>query len=260
MGFPILSTILLTPAAGMALILCVPRTKDKCVRMIALVCSGLTLALSLALVFRFDTAGTHMQFEERIPWIPSFGIDYTLGVDGLSITMVLLTAIVIFCGVICSWVVTYRVKDFYANMLFLVTGVFGVFMTSNLFFFFLFYEIAVIPMYLLIVIWGSTNKEYAAMKLTLYLLLGSALVIAAFLALYALPGVGTFDLFEIKTRAVFDPGFQLFWYPMLFFGFGVLAGCFPFHVWSPDGHVAAPTAASMLHAGVLMKQIGRAHV
>jgi NADH-quinone oxidoreductase subunit M len=126
-------------------------------------------------------------------------------------------------------------------------------MTTNLFFFFLFYEIAVIPMYLLIVIWGSTNKQYAAMKLTLYLLLGSALMFAGFLYIYSLPGAGTFDLITLKQNVHFTLHDQKILYLSLFLGFGVLAACFPFHVWSPDGHVAAPTAASMLHAGVLMK-------
>src|SRR5207237_3365951 len=137
------------------------------------------------------------------PWVPSYGINYSLGVDGLNVSMVLLTSIVIFCGILVSWTVKFRVKDFFANMLFLVAGVFGVFMTTNLFFFFLFYEIAVIPMYLLIVIWGSTNKQYAAMKLTLYLLLGSALMFAGFLYIYSLPGGGTFDLLQLKQTVTF---------------------------------------------------------
>ncbi len=144
-------------------------------------------------------------------------------------------------------------KDFFANLLFLVSGVFGVFMTTNLFFFFLFYEVAVIPMYLLIVVWGSTDKEYAAMKLTLYLLLGSALMFAGFLYMYALPGGHTFDLVQLKQNVQFSAQDQNVLFLGLFLGFGVLAACFPFHVWSPAGHVAAPTAASMLHAGVLMK-------
>ncbi len=253
MSFPILSSILLAPLTGLILVLLIPRSQPGLVRIVSLISASATLILSLMLLTHFDPRNAEFQFTERIAWIPSYGIDYALGLDGLSIAMVFLTSIVIFCGVIASWVITYRVKEFYANMLFLVTGVFGVFMTTNLFFFFLFYEIAVLPMYLLIVVWGSTNKEYAAMKLTLYLLLGSALIFAVFLALYALPGSGTFDLLALRQELQFSRQFQLVAYPMLFFGFGVLSGCFPFHVWSPDGHVAAPTAASMLHAGVLMK-------
>src|SRR3989338_2309165 len=253
MNFPILTYILLSPMIGMLAILLTPRAKEQLIRQIALVSALTTLVLSLLLFTRFIPNQAGFQFLEHIPWLPTLGIHYANGIDGLSITMILLTAIVIFTGVICSWTVTYRVKDFFVLMLFLVTGVFGVFMTTNLFFFFLFYEVAVLPMFLLILVWGSTHKEYAAAKLTLYLLLGSAFILTAFLAIYALPQAHTFDLLAIKQQVQFSPEFQKLFYPFLFFGFGVLAGCFPFHVWSPDGHVAAPTAASMLHAGVLMK-------
>ena len=251
--FPILSAILLCPIVGLFLILVTPKEKEGLVRLTALLASGLSLILSIMLSFRFDSSHPGFQLVENIPWVESYGIHYANAVDGLNISMLLLTAIVIFCGVLVSFTVQYRVKDFFANMLFLVSGVFGVFMTTNLFFFFLFYEIAVIPMYLLIVIWGSTNKQYAAMKLTLYLLAGSALMFAGFLYIYSLPGAHTFDLMAIKQNVVFTPGAQKILFLTLFLGFGVLAACFPFHVWSPDGHVAAPTAASMLHAGVLMK-------
>lgn len=251
--FPILTNILLSPIIGLFLVLMTPASKPQRVRIISLIASGATLILSILLLMKFDASQSGLQMVEHIPWLTRYGIHYTNGVDGLNVTMILLTAIVIFCGVICSWNITYRTKEFYALMLFLVSGVFGVFMTTNLFFFFLFYEVAVLPMYLLILIWGSTNKEYAAMKLTLYLLLGSALMLVGFLAIYSLPGAGTFDLVTLKSQVTFSPQFQIILYPVLFLGFGVLAGAFPFHVWSPDGHVAAPTAASMLHAGVLMK-------
>ena len=253
MNFPILTTILLCPVAGLFLILLTPARHENLVRVIALAASAATLVLSVYTCFIFNPAGAPFQLVENIAWIQSYGINYSTAVDGLNLSMILLTSIVIFCGVLVSWTVTYRVKDFFANMLFLVSGVFGVFMTTNLFFFFLFYEIAVIPMYLLIVIWGSTNKQYAAMKLTLYLLLGSALMFAGFLYMYSLPGSHTFDLVAIKQNVHFTPQIQNVLFLTLFVGFGVLAACFPFHVWSPDGHVAAPTAASMLHAGVLMK-------
>ncbi len=253
MPFPILSSILLCPIIGLSLILLTPRKYENLIRWIALLSSLGTLALSVYLCFIFNASDPAFQYVEHIEWIKSYGIHYANAVDGLNVSMLLLTAIVIFCGILVSWSVTYRVKDFFANMLFLVSGVFGVFMTTNLFFFFLFYEVAVIPMYLLIVIWGSTNKQYAAMKLTLYLLLGSALMFAGFLYIYSLPGARTFDLIAIKQNVVFTPQIQNILFLGLFLGFGVLAACFPFHIWSPDGHVAAPTAASMLHAGVLMK-------
>ena len=250
---PILSSILLAPVMGLVLILLTPGRFEKLIKLIALTAASVTVVLSLILISKFDPTITSWQFVERLEWVASYGIHYTNAVDGLNVAMILLTSIVIFCGILVSWNVTFRVKDFFANMLFLVAGVFGVFMTTNLFFFFLFYEVAVIPMYLLIVIWGSTNKQYAAMKLTLYLLLGSALMFAGFLYMYSLPGSHTFDLLHIKQNVTFSADQQNILFLGLFLGFGVLAACFPFHVWSPDGHVAAPTAASMLHAGVLMK-------
>ncbi len=253
MGFPILTTILLCPVVGLFAVLLMPRKCETLIKVTSLISAAATLVLSIILCFKFNSASSAFQFVENVTWIPSYGINYSNAVDGLNVSMILLTSIVIFCGILVSWSVTYRVKDFFANMLFLVAGVFGVFMTTNLFFFFLFYEIAVIPMYLLIVVWGSTNKQYAAMKLTLYLLLGSALMFAGFLYMYSLPGSHTFDLVLLKENVVFTPQVQNILYLALFVGFGVLAACFPFHVWSPDGHVAAPTAASMLHAGVLMK-------
>ncbi len=251
--FPILSAILLCPVVGLFAVLLTPPKRETLIKWISLVSSALTLVLSIWLCRAFDATSPAFQFVEKLPWVPSYGIFYSLAVDGLNVAMILLTSIVIFCGILVSWTVEYRVKDFMANMLFLVAGVFGVFMTTNLFFFFLFYEIAVIPMYLLIVVWGSTDKQYAAMKLTLYLLAGSALMFAGFLYMYSLPGAHTFDLIALKENVVFTPDVQRVLFFALFVGFGVLAACFPFHVWSPAGHVAAPTAASMLHAGVLMK-------
>lgn len=253
MDFPILSSILLCPVTGLFLVLLAPKKHENAVRIISLLAAFGSLVLSILLCFKFNPLDPSFQYVEHLDWIPVYGIHYSNAVDGLNVSMLLLTAIVIFCGILVSWRVTYRVKEFFANMLFLVSGVFGVFMTTNLFFFFLFYEIAVIPMYLLIVVWGSTNKQYAAMKLTLYLLLGSAILFAGFLYMYSMPGGHTFDLLAIKENVIFSPDIQKALFLAFFLGFGVLAACFPFHVWSPDGHVAAPTAASMLHAGVLMK-------
>jgi NADH-quinone oxidoreductase subunit M len=253
MEFPILSSILLAPVLALFLVLVIPGRYETLIKLVSLAASAVTLALSLLLVVRFDALNPGFQMVEQVEWVKSFGIHYSNAVDGLNVSMILLTSIVIFCGVLTSWGMKFRAKDFFANLLFLVSGVFGVFMTTNLFFFFLFYEVAVIPMYLLIVIWGSTNKQYAAMKLTLYLLLGSALMFAGFLYMYCLPGGGTFELVQLKQNLVFTPLQQNVLYLALFLGFGVLAACFPFHIWSPEGHVAAPTAASMLHAGVLMK-------
>jgi NADH-quinone oxidoreductase subunit M len=166
---------------------------------------------------------------------------------------VLLTGVVMFTGVLISWGIDDRPREFFAFLFILATGVFGVFVTLDLFMLFFFYEIAVFPMYLLISIWGwKETREYAAMKLTLYLFIGSVISLVGALAMYFSSGLGTFDMLELE-KAGFSLGFQQLWFPFVFFGFAILGGIFPFHNWSPDGHVAAPTAVSMFHAGVLMK-------
>jgi NADH-quinone oxidoreductase subunit M len=164
----------------------------------------------------------------------------------------LLTAIVIFCGVLASWNVKEQAKEFFILLNVLVAGVYGVFISIDLFTFFLFYEIAVLPMYLLIGLWGTGKKEYAAMKLTLMLVAGSAFILAGILALYFESGLNSFDL-QLLSQVHFSDSFQYWVFPIIFLGFGVLGAIFPFHTWSPDGHASAPTAVSMLHAGVLMK-------
>ncbi|MCI5211922.1 MAG: NADH-quinone oxidoreductase subunit M, partial [Candidatus Electrothrix sp. ATG2] len=179
-------------------------------------------------------------------------IEYNIGVDAISVLMMLLTAIVIFCGVLASWNVKEQAKEFFILLNVLVAGVYGVFVSIDLFTFFLFYEIAVLPMYLLIGLWGTGNKEYSSMKLTLMLVAGSAFILAGILALYFESGLNTFDLQELSQHH-FSATFQRWAFPVIFFGFGVLGAIFPFHTWSPDGHASAPTAVSMLHAGVLMK-------
>ena len=195
------------------------------------------------------------------PWTHGdIGISLTLGVDGVGAPMLLLTGIVMFTGVLVSWSIKAWNKDFFILYFLLLAGVFGVFASYDLFFFFFFYELSVLPMYLLIGVWGSSSrfprfartKEYSAMKLTLYLVAGSVLIWIALMAIFVEAGLGTFD---IKRLAVveYSPTFQKVFFPFLAIGFGILAGLWPFHTWSPDGHVAAPTAVSMAHAGVLMK-------
>ena len=166
--------------------------------------------------------------------------------------MLLLTSIVLFTGILTMWELEYRAKEFFALMFLLVAGVYGVFMSMDLFWIFVWYDVSLFPMYPLIAIWGGTRKEYGAMKLTLYLLAGSALILPAILYLWVQGGAHTFDLFELQRIgfSVFD---QKLTFVMLYLGFGILAAVWPFHTWSPVGHVAAPTAVSMIHAGVLMK-------
>lgn len=252
MSFPILSSILLAPVLGVLVILFIPQKEDKVIKIISAIVTGITVILSLIAFIAYDQSVGGLQFVEHIPWIEQLGVAYGLAVDGISLPLVLLTAIVIFAGVFASWGLEKRVKEFFIFLLALVAGVFGVFMTTDLFFFYLFLEVAVIPMYILIGVWGSTNKEYAAMKLTLYLLVGSALALIAIIAVYLYTGLGTFDI-QTLTQQTYDIGFQKFAFFLLMIGFGFLVPMWPLHTWSPDGHVAAPTAVSMLHAGVLMK-------
>ncbi len=251
-GFPWLTVLLLCPVAGLFAILLTPASRPQAIRVISAV-SGLASAAVVAVLWaRFDPGRAGYQFVEHRAWVPAFGIDWHNGVDGLNLPLLALTAIVFLTGVLVMWELKERVKEYFAFMVLLVVGVFGVFMTLDLFFFVFFYEVAVLPMYLLIAIWGSTRKEYGAMKLTLYLLVGTALVVPAALAVYWGAGLGTFDLTRLAA-AHYGRTFQLIVYPFLFVGFGILAGMWPLHSWSPTGHVAAPTAVSMLHAGVLMK-------
>lgn len=189
-------------------------------------------------------------------WYEAFNIQLKFGVDGISIAMIVLTAIVAFAGIFVSWQVEYLTQEFFISLILLATGVFGFFISLDLFTMFLFYELAVIPMYLLIGIWGTGPREYSAMKLTLMLMGGSALLLVGLLGIYfnSAPAGGrlTFDLTEIAQRGI-PVAAQMYFFPFVFVGFGVLGALFPFHTWSPDGHASAPTAVSMLHAGVLMK-------
>ncbi|HVY69498.1 MAG TPA: NADH-quinone oxidoreductase subunit M, partial [Verrucomicrobiae bacterium] len=177
---------------------------------------------------------------------------YHLAADGISATLVLLTGLAAVTGILFSWNIEHRAKEFFAFYLALIGGVYGVFLSFDLFLLFVFYEIAIIPKYFLIAIWGSTNREYGAMKLALYSFVGSALVLIGLIAAYVVAGAKTFDLVEL-AKFPFPEAFQYWAFPLVFVGFAVLAGLWPFHTWAPTGHVAAPTAASMLLAGVVMK-------
>jgi NADH-quinone oxidoreductase subunit M len=194
-----------------------------------------------------------LQFVEKIPWVESLGISYFNAVDGFSLPNLLLTGIVFFTGVLTMWELNIRVKEFFALYFVLVTGVFGLFMSMDLFFIFIWYDVSLFPMYLLIIVWGGTRKEYAATKLMLYLLAGSALILPAILYLYVASGLNTFAVTALMQPGIFTPAQQRFAFILLYIGFGILAGVWPFHTWSPVGHVAAPHAVSMVHAGVLMK-------
>jgi NADH-quinone oxidoreductase subunit M len=318
-GFPILSAIIFIPVVAGVLILFMDDRQRDLIRGTAISAAAVVLALSAAVFFGYNNlvasergvysntdpiaevgAGAATQafsealvFEEYVPWVASLGIAYHVGVDGLSAPMVLLTGMVMVAGVLISWRIEDRLREFMAFFMLLVAGVYGVFMAVDLFMLFFFYELALFPMYLLIAGWGWVKlREYAAMKLTLYILIGSVVALVGVIAMYFTVGhyfandptgqqifaaatqsgllpadlpAYNFNMVSITLAAengVFDVGgyfgvevltFAKFWFPFVFIGFGVLAGVFPFHNWSPDGHVAAPTAVSMIHAGVLMK-------
>lgn len=242
----------LVPGLAVAVLFFIPERKQAAIKAVSLAAALFCLALTLALFFAYDPAAGGLQFVERQAWIPLLGVNYFLGVNGINVVLLLLTGVIITAGVLASWDLAVRPKEFFILLLTLVTGVFGVFTAYNLFLFFLFYEIAVLPMYLLIGIWGTGPKEYSAMKLTLYLMVGSALILAGILGLYFAAGLNTFD-FDLLEKVAYARQFQLFFFPVLFAGFAILGALWPFHTWSPDGHASAPTAVSMLHAGVLMK-------
>ena len=187
-----------------------------------------------------------------VPWVPSMGIRFTLAADGISLVLVLLTGLAAVAGVLFSWNIELRTNEFFAFYLALIGGVYGVFLSSDLVLLFVFYEIAIVPKYFLISIWGSTRREYGAMKLALYSFVGSAMVLIGLLAAYTSSGSRSTGLVQL-AHAGLSVGFQMWAFPLVFVGFGILAGMWPFHTWAPTGHVAAPTAASMLLAGVVMK-------
>ena len=253
MQFPILSVIVLAPIITGMLILLFPKERKNEIRVTALAAAILALLLSAWVYFGYDQTAGGYQFQEQYNWLPQLGISFYVAVDGMNAPLVLLTGVVMFTGVLISWGLDDRPREFFAFLFILASGVFGVFVAQDLFMLFFFYEIAVFPMYLLIAIWGWVQtREYAAMKLTLYLFIGSVVSLIGGLAMYFQAGLYTFDMTQLAL-VEFPHQFQVFWFPFVFFGFAVLGGIFPFHNWSPDGHVAAPTAVSMFHAGVLMK-------
>jgi len=286
LGLSPLTWIVLIPAATALGIVFVPSDRKGAVRVTALLgmsaCLGIAgwlLAKAIGDLGLAESARTLPALAQKRLWVTELGISWNVAADGMSVAMLFLTSIVIFAGVLVSWSVQDRTKEFYLSLISLVTGVFGVFAFRDLFWIYFFYELAVIPMYLLIGIWGSTNKEYATMKLTLYLTTGAVAALVGLLMLYfragpvtpaeaaALPamagevGYSSFDLSHLLWAR--DQGrfslpwngmdFQVWVFPFLLFGFAAIAPLWPLHTWSPMGHAAAPSAASMLHAGVLMK-------
>ena len=255
----ILSVVLFTPLAGAILALFIPREKDNAHRVLGNIFgfAGFFVSLPLIWWFKPDTPG--FQFVENLDWIPSIGARYTLGIDGISFLLVMLTTFLGAISILSSWsAIQPRKKEYYILFLLLQTGMLGVFMALDFFLFYVFWEVMLVPMYFLIGVWGSDRRLYAAIKFFLYTLAGSVLMLLAILAIYfqyhQMTGVYTFD---IQTLLAAAPQFSsrlqqwLFW--GLFFAFAIKVPMFPFHTWLPDAHTEAPTAASVILAGVLLK-------
>src|SRR5208337_618827 len=236
---------------GVAVLLLLPRRLAGAARGVALLTALTGFLLALLGTRRLTgVAGVHEIV--NVSWVPAMGLRYFLGADGISLTLALLTGLAAIAGVLFSWDIEDRAAEFFAFFLALIGAVYGVFLSFDLFLLFVFYELAIIPKYFIIAIWGSTRREYGAMKLALYSFIGSAMVLLGLIAAYVVAGARTMNLLELAAYH-FPLAFQLWAFPLVFTGFAILAGLWPFHTWAPTGHVAAPTAASMLLAGVVMK-------
>jgi len=256
----ILSWLIWLPIIGMAAIAFIPREKEDVIKITAAATTGLQFLLTLVLWKNFDSGSGAMQFMERAEWIPSFNIAYILGVDGLSLPMAILTGLLCFLGIFVSWNINKAVKGYFALFLLLDTGIMGVFLSMDFFLFYIFWEVMLLPMYFLIGIWGGPQREYAAIKFFLYTLFGSVLLLVGILGLYFSCGK-TFDILELM-RVAPDALSSVMWWGMsgikviwvlLFIGFAIKVPVFPFHTWLPLVHVEAPTAISVLLAGILLK-------
>ena len=257
-GMDILTLFLIVPTLTILVLIFAKDLKQS--RMIALGGMFVQFVMSINLIFAYfkerRVNQDIMVFVKDYVWFENFNIHYAIGVDGISVALIVLTSIVVLAGVFISWKMEDLPKEFFISLIVLATGVFGFFISIDLFTMFVFYEIAVIPMYLLIGIWGSGPKEYSAMKLTLMLMGASAVLLVGVLGIYFNsnpdPSLLTYNILEIAQVDI-PLAVQNLFFPITFIGFAVLGALFPFHTWSPDGHASAPTAVSMLHAGVLMK-------
>jgi NADH-quinone oxidoreductase subunit M len=253
----LLSLVLFTPLAGLFVLLFLPSAQKNLIRWWANIVAAAGFVVSVPLVLNFDKAQDGYQFVERASWIPSLGVQYLLGLDGISLLLVMLTTVIGWMAVLCSWsAIEDRVKEYYAMLLLLQTGMIGVFVSLDFFLFYVFWEIVLVPMYFLIGVWGGPRKLYAAIKFFLYTLAGSVLMLLGILTLYfqyaAQFGKYTFEVDELM-KLTLSPGLEQWVFWAFFLGFAIKVPMFPFHTWLPDAHTEAPTAGSVILAGVLLK-------
>jgi NADH-quinone oxidoreductase subunit M len=251
----VLTWMTFVPLVGAAVILCLPSKQERAIRWVGVAATVPPLLLSVWLLQHFDPRNTAPQFVHRFPWIQSYNIEYFLGVDGISITMVLLTALLSFLCMFASFGIEKGVKGYFALFLLLETGMMGTFLALDFFLFYVFWELMLLPMYFLIGVWGGPRREYAAIKFFLYTLLGSVLMLVALLYLYFTPDPHSFDMTKLGTLVAgkIPLEVQVLLWVALFIGFAIKIPAFPFHTWLPDAHVEAPTAISVILAGVLLK-------
>ncbi|HZL04284.1 MAG TPA: NADH-quinone oxidoreductase subunit M [Coriobacteriia bacterium] len=249
--FPLLTVIILLPLAGAIACALVPKERASAARWVALGVTAIDLLLALVLLASFD-AGAGMQFVEKHAWVPQVGIQYYLGVDGISLSMLVLSALLSVLAVVASWNVEKKSTSYFAMLLLLEVGMNGVFLALDFVLFYVFWELVLVPMYFLIATWGGPRREYAAIKFFLYTLFGSVFMLVGIIALYLHPAGGTFDMTAL-VGAGLPASFQWWVFAAFFLGFAVKVPIFPFHTWLPDAHVEAPTAASVLLAGILLK-------
>jgi NADH-quinone oxidoreductase subunit M len=274
----LVSIILFAPFVGVALLLFIPNERPMLVRGVAAAAGLIPMLVSFYLLYAYNAAAGGYQFTEQYIWSKDLGISFYIGVDGISIPLVLASSILLFAGVFISWHIEDRAKEFYIFLLILAAATIGVYVSLDLFFLYFFYEMSVLPMYVLIGVWGShtkgylemadkekrdsvgfifnfasNSKEYAAMKLTLFLSAGAIVALVAILIIYATSGLHTFNIVELQAHGRIPRSLHDILFLLLFFGFASIAPLWPLHSWSPVGHASAPAAVSMLHAGVLMK-------
>src|SRR3990167_336364 len=257
MHFPILSCIVFLPLAGGILILFTPKKNIGLIKTIATAATAVSFMLSIVLLFKFDYASSVMQFEEISSWIPSINVCYHMGIDGLSVGLMFLTTLLSFLACIGSYGIDTRQKEYFFLYLLLSTGMLGTFAALDLVLFYVLWEIVLVPMYFLIGIWGGPRKEYAAIKFFIYTLAGSVFMLLSILALYFTSDPHTFSMLELaKSGNTLAKSFQIILFVGFYLGFAIKVPVFPFHTWLPDAHVEAPTAISVLLAGVLLKMGG----